>query len=49
MGAGEAVTDVFALFMEHGLMILTPEIITTLLVGGVVGGLVTEAFGRRFS
>ena len=48
-GPGEAVTDVFALFMEHGLMILTPEIITTLLVGGLVGGFVTEVFGRRFS
>jgi hypothetical protein len=48
-GTGEAVTDVFALFMEHGLMILTPEIITTLLVGGLVGGFVTEVFGRRFS
>lgn len=48
-GPGEAVTDVFALFVDHGLMISTPEIITTLLVGGIVGGLLTEAVGRRFS
>ncbi|SLN14293.1 TrgA family protein [Pseudooctadecabacter jejudonensis] len=48
-GAGEAVTDVFALFIEHGMMMATPEIISTLLVGGLVGGLVTEFFGRRFT
>lgn len=48
-GPGDAVTDVFALLIEHGTMILTPEIIGTLLIGGFVGGLVTEFFGRRFS
>jgi hypothetical protein len=48
-GPGEAVTDVFALFVEHGTMILTPEILATLLIGGFAGGLITEFFGRRFS
>lgn len=48
-GPGEAVTDVFALFIEHGQMMLTPEILGTLVVGGLVGGLVTEFFGSRFS
>lgn len=48
-GPGEAVTDVFELFIEHGAMMLTGEIITTLLVGCFVGGLITEAFGRRFT
>lgn len=48
-GAGEAVTHVFEMFVEHGILMATPEIIGTLLVGGVVGGLVTEFFGRRFS
>jgi hypothetical protein len=48
-GPGEAVTDVFALFIEHGAMILTPEILATLLIGGFAGGLITEFFGRRFS
>lgn len=48
-GPGEAVTDVFALFMEHGLMIMTSQIISTLLVGALIAGLVTEFFGKRFS
>lgn len=48
-GPGEAVTDVFALFIEHATMIMTPEIIGTLLIGGVVCGVITEFFGRRFS
>lgn len=48
-GPGEAVTDVFELFIEHGAMMLTGEIITTLLVGCFVGGLITETFGRRFT
>jgi len=48
-GPGEAVTDVFELFIEHGMMLLTPEILGTLLVGGLIGGVLTEAVGRRFS
>lgn len=48
-GAGEAITHVFELFIEHGLMMATPEIIGTLLIGGLAGGLVTEFFGRRYS
>ena len=48
-GPGEAVTAVFEMFVEHGTMILTPEIITTLLVGGIGAGLVTEFFGQRYT
>ncbi len=48
-GPGEAVTDVFALFVEHATMMMTPEIMATLLIGGFGGGLITEFFGRRFS
>lgn len=48
-GPGEAVSDVFALFIEHGFLMSTPQIIGTLVVGGIIGGLVTEFFGRRFS
>jgi len=48
-GAGEAVGDVFAMFVEHGAMLGTTEIVSTLLVGGVVAGFVVEFFGRRFS
>lgn len=48
-GPGEAVTAVFEYFVEHGLMLLTPDIIGTLVAGCLIGGLVTEFFGRRFS
>ena len=48
-GPGEAVTDVFQMFVDHAIMMATPEIIGTLLIGGIVGGLVTEFLGRRFS
>ncbi|MEJ6641501.1 MAG: TrgA family protein [Octadecabacter sp.] len=48
-GPGEALTDVFQMFVDHAIMMATPEIIGTLLIGGIVGGLVTEFFGRRFS
>lgn len=48
-GPGEAVTAVFEYFIEHGAMMMTPEIIGTLVAGGIIGGLVTEFFGRRFS
>ena len=48
-GPGEALTDVFQMFVDHAIMMATPEIIGTLLIGGIVGGLVTEFFGQRFS
>ena len=48
-GPGEAVTAVFEMFVEHGTMMLTPEIIATLLIGGIGAGLITEFFGQRFT
>jgi len=48
-GPGEAITDVFEMFIEHGTMMMTPEIIVTLLVGSIGAGLLTEVFGSRFS
>ncbi|MGJ8610406.1 MAG: TrgA family protein [Octadecabacter sp.] len=48
-GPGEAVTDVFGLFVEHMLMIATFPIISTLLVGATIAALITEFFGKRFS
>lgn len=47
--AGAAVVDVFSLFMEHGAMLFTPEILGTLIGGGIVAGLVTEFFGSKYS
>lgn len=48
-GPGEALGDVMALTLEHGQMIATPEILGTLLIGGIGAGLITEFFGSRFS
>lgn len=48
-GPGEAVTDVFEMFVEHGLLMSTPEIIGTLVIGGMALGLVVEFVGRRLS
>lgn len=47
-GPMEAVVDVFGLFVEHGRMILTQDIVIVLVVGGVFAGLVVEYVGRRF-
>ncbi len=48
-GPGEAVTAVFEMFVEHGTLMATPEIIATLVLGGFAAGLTTEFFGRRFT
>lgn len=48
-GPGEAVADVFAMFVEHGILMMTPEVVGTLVVGSLAAGLVVEFFGRRFS
>lgn len=47
-GIAQAVIGVFELMRDHGVMMLEAPIIITLLVGGVLAGLVTEFFGRRF-
>ena len=48
-GPIEAVTDVFQLFLKHGQMIITVDVIGTLIIGGLIAGIVTEFFGRRYS
>lgn len=45
---GQAVTAVFELFVEYGAIVLTPEIILTLVIGGFANGLVTEFLQRKF-
>ena len=47
-GPGEALVDVFRLFVEFGQVLLTPHILLTLVIGGVVIGLVAEWTGRHF-
>lgn len=47
-GPLEAVLDVVRLMLDKFSMIATPEIMATLLVGGVVGGIATEWVGRKY-
>lgn len=47
-GPMEALIDVVRISTGHLQMISTPEIMGTLLVGGVIGGLLTEWVGRNF-
>lgn len=46
-GPMEAVLAVFDLMLYYGKMMMTPNVIGVLLVGGVVGGLLAEWVGRR--
>lgn len=48
-GPMEAVVSVFELMIEHAVLVATPQVIGTFVIGGLVGGLVTEFFGRRFT
>ncbi len=47
--AFEAVINVFSLMMKHGALLLTPTLLVTLLLGGAVGGLVTDWVAKRWS
>lgn len=47
-GPVEAVTDVFNLGIDLAQMAGTPEVLTALVVGGIIAGLITEFFGQRF-
>lgn len=44
----EAVLAVFDLMLYYGRLMLTPEVLGTLLIGGIVGGLITEWASRRW-
>jgi len=43
----EAIVNVFELGLEHALRLGQADVIVAALVGGVIGGLVTEFLGRR--
>jgi hypothetical protein len=47
-GPFEALTAIFEIGAEYGLMILVPNIIATVLIGGVLAGLATEGAWRRW-
>jgi cation transport ATPase len=47
-GPFEAITAIFEIGAEYGMILLVPNIIGTLLVGGVVAGLATEQAWHRW-
>lgn len=47
-GPMEAMVDVVRIMLENSQRIATPEILATLAVGGVVGGLLTEWVARNY-
>jgi len=48
-GPMEAVVATFGILLDYGRLMLAPEVIGVLLIGGLVGGMLTEAVGRRWS
>ena len=48
-GAGEAVIGVFKLMLKYALLMATPEIIVSLLVGGMLAGAVSGWAQRRWN
>ena len=45
----EALVNVFQIGIEHAVRLGQSDVIVAGLVGGVIAGIVTEVFGRRFS
>lgn len=48
-GPVEAVVGIFQLAIEYGVMIATPEVIGTMIVGGMLGGMLCGWVARRWS
>ena len=48
-GATEATIDVFRIALENAQAILTPSVILTLFIGGLIGGWAGEWASRRYS
>lgn len=38
----EAIVDIFSLALEHGTLVFRPEVLSVLLLGGIIGGLTAE-------
>jgi hypothetical protein len=47
-GPAEALIDIVRMMVENFQMIATPDVMGTLLVGGIVGGLATEWVARNY-
>ena len=48
-GPMQAILDVFALMIENGRLVLLPDVLVALGVGGVLAGLFAEWAGRRWN
>ena len=48
-GPMEAVLGVFQLMFDYGKMLLVPDMLGVILMGGIVAGLVCEWAGKRWS
>lgn len=46
---GRALLDIPKIMMEYGRLLAAPEVLTALIVGGIVGGLAAEVAARRWS
>lgn len=44
----EAVVDIFSLALENGMLLLRPEVLSVLFLGGILGGLLTEWVKSRW-
>jgi hypothetical protein len=47
-GPGEALIDIVRMMVENSRLIAAPDVIGTLLVGGIIGGLATEWVARNY-
>jgi hypothetical protein len=47
-GPADAVTDVFGMIVEFGILMAKPDILGMLVVGGVLAAILTEITGRNF-
>ncbi|MDZ4311499.1 MAG: TrgA family protein [Cypionkella sp.] len=48
-GPMEAVVGIFQLMFDYGKMLVVPDMLGVILVGGVLAGLITEWAGKRWS
>lgn len=48
-GPAEAVLGVFEVMLQHGRLMLTPEVLAALLIGGPVCGVLAGMVGKRWS
>ncbi|MBD3679400.1 MAG: TrgA family protein [Rhodobacteraceae bacterium] len=48
-GPMQAIIGMFELCIEYGMWLISPEVIGTLVVGGIICGFITEFIGKRWA